>query len=173
MQSMERTPTHRGRNARAASMRWAAAALLAATLIAFAACGSDDEGENSSPPPIADLTAEGEFLVNRFFAALASGQRAAVAAVLSPAFQIVRATGTVHDRDGYLDNLPTVGEFEITDVRATLNAGVLVVSYVVLVDEVLEGVEQTTRAPRLSTFQWEGGDWLLVSHANFGAVRSM
>lgn len=145
-------------------------AVSLALLFAAVACGSDDDGGSDQPPAIADLTAEGEFLVNRFFAALASGQRAVVAAVLSPGFQIVRATGTVHDRDGYLDNLPTVGDFEITDVRVTLSARVLVVSYIVAVHEVLDGVEQTTRAPRLSTFQWKGGDWLLVSHANFGAI---
>lgn len=149
----------------------ALAAVLAACL-GLAACGGDDGAQASNgPPPIADLDAEGEFLVDRFFTVLAAGEREGVAAVLSPAFQIVRSTGTVHDRDGYLADLPTVGEFTFSDVRATLSQRVLVVSYVVHVEEVLEGVEQTTSAPRLSTFQWEGADWLLVSHANFGAIR--
>ena len=140
---------------------------VAAAVSLLAACGDDD-----GPPAIDDLNAEGARLVERFVTTVASGDAGSVQSILAPGFQIMRANGVVYERDEYLANLPEVGDFEIMDIRATRSEGTLTVSYVLEVTVTLDGLPQTTRAPRLSTFERDGEDWLLTSHANFGAITA-
>lgn len=98
-------------------------------------------------------------------------KRAGLTDFLAEEFQIVRSNGTRLDRAGYIENPSTVFEVELSDIEATLSDGVLVVSYVLAVDEIIDGVATRTTAPRLSVFH-EGGDgaWRIAAHANFGAL---
>jgi hypothetical protein len=116
----------------------------------------------------ADVTALGARLVNGFWTGLATGNHRAIAALISPAFQIQRADGSTARRDEYLMRLATIRSFEISNLVATYASGTLVVRYDVATDEVIGGVEfQRSQLPRLSTFTWSGTRWRMTSHANF------
>jgi hypothetical protein len=144
--------------------------LLALGALAVVACDEDDEPDRA--PQLANLDAEGERMVERFFDALQTGEVEQVDEVLAPGFVIVRANGSVHDRDSYLANLPEVNDYELDNFQASQSGEVVVVSYQTAVEEVVEGSDQPAgKAPRLSTFQWVDGEWDIVSHANFGAIN--
>jgi hypothetical protein len=142
--------------------------VLLAAVPAFGACGNDDD---DAPDLGNNVTDEAQRLAEAFFAALASGDRDRVDRVISPAFVLVRANGDVHDRDSYLQNLPTVNTFAVSNVKAVQRGPVLIASYTVVTDQVIDGRQQPTNpAPRLTTFAWDDGRWLIVSHANFNAI---
>jgi hypothetical protein len=127
----------------------------------------------SAAPTLADPVAEGQRLADGFFAALQSGDPAAVSATMAPEARIARANGDVVVRDDYLTKLPVIAEYSIDKADANQHGDVLVVTYHVIVDEVIDGVQQPTKeAPRLTVFQWQDGAWKLVAHANFGAINS-
>lgn len=82
------------------------------------------------------------------------------------------ANGDQYTKDEYLaEALPDVANPRITDVVGTQSGESFVVSWTLVVDLVTDGVTQPTDpAPRLTTFVRDGDDWLVTSHANFGAV---
>lgn len=83
----------------------------------------------------------------------------------------MRSDGTRFDKAGYIEDPSTVIEVVTSDVDATISDDVLVVSYVLSVDIVLDNVETKSRAPRLSVFHLGGdGRWRIASHANFGVL---
>lgn len=93
---------------------------------------------------------------------------------LAEEYQIVRSNGVVYDKAGYIASPAAVSEADVTDMRANRSDDVLVLSYILGVDEVLDGVETATVAPRLSVFHLgEDGRWRLAAHANFGALESV
>lgn len=121
---------------------------------------------------MADAAATGQQLADAWFAAIKSGEPAKVAAVLSPSAQIVRANGDVVRGDEYLKQIPVIKDYALSKIQATQSGDILMVSYQVTVDEVVNGVAQPTKvAPRLSVFQQQGEKWLLIAHANFGAIN--
>lgn len=126
-------------------------------------------------PVLDDPTAEGVALVEGYMTVLglpADAKAARLDELLAPGFQVVRSNGDRQDRAGYLVSPPAVETYTITDALATQDDDVLVVSYLFEASEALDGVEQTTTAPRLSVFRWSGEAWLLEAHANFGAIES-
>lgn len=145
--------------------------LIAASILALSvvAVGAPAVAEST------DLDAQGAALVDEFITILKqpdAQKRAELEGFLADEFQIVRSNGAVLDKDGYVANPATVFEVEISDVQAREANGVLVVSYVLSVDEVLEGVQTKTIAPRLSVFHQDpGGEWHIAAHANFGAIE--
>jgi hypothetical protein len=122
----------------------------------------------------ADVDERGVALVETFIDILKQPEaekQAGLEDFLADEFQIVRSNGTTRDKAAYVADPATVFEVSIADVQATEAGGVLVVSYVLSVDEVLDGVETVTVAPRLSVFhQGDDGDWQIAAHANFGAL---
>ena len=147
--------------------RVAGLALLTAATIALVACSS------AAAPPTSDPNAQGSALVNQFFTILeqpAAAKADRLKTFLAPEFQVVRATGDQLGKDGYLLNPPTVASFTISNVVATQGSDVLVVSYRITTQETLNGVSQTTTAPRFSVFNWVDGAWRLVAHSNVGAL---
>ena len=122
-----------------------------------------------------DVDARGEALVTEFLDILKqpdAEKQAALTDFLADEFQIVRASGAHLDKAGYVANPATVFEVSISDVHATEDTGVLVVSYTLGVDEVIDEVETKTSAPRLSVFhEGDDGTWRLAAHANFGALE--
>ena len=94
-------------------------------------------------------------------------------AFLADEFQIVRSNGVVRDKAEYVESPASVNEVAISDMQATVNGDVLVASYVLSVDEELDGVETVTVAPRLSVFHLaDDGRWQIAAHANFGALEA-
>ncbi len=97
----------------------------------------------------------------------------AVAPILAPEYQILRANGTGYDRDGYIAHVEEVSarpNFSHENIVATTADDVMVVRYVLSIDETIEGAPVTRRAPRLTVFRKIDGAWKVVAHANFGAT---
>jgi hypothetical protein len=116
-----------------------------------------------------DLTATQ--LLNRFFSSLATGDRARLGALLSPAWMIQRANGTSATRSQYLAAMPNVLQYRITDVVARYARPTLVVRSKSSTQEPSgDGIVISPLAPRLSTFTWSGGRWRMTSHGNFNPV---
>jgi hypothetical protein len=142
--------------------------LLAALALVLPACG----GGSAEAPSLDDPRAEATALLEGFFTALQQEDVDALDELLAPAFQVVRANGTVQDKPAYLADLPDLGEFSLDSVQATVGEDELVVSYLLTVSESVEGTSQPVGpAPRLSVFEWRDGAWRLVAHANFGAIE--
>lgn len=122
----------------------------------------------------ADTNDQGAALVDEFITILKQSdaeKQAGLEGFLADEFQIVRSNGAVLDKAGYVANPATVFEVDISEVNAVEANDVLVVSYVLSVDEVLDGVETKTVAPRLSVFHRNpDGGWQIAAHANFGAL---
>ena len=115
----------------------------------------------------------GTELATQFFTILAEPEAeksAALEAFLAPEFQIVRANGDRLGREAYLAAPAAVEDFTISDVTATQGGDVIVVTYLSATTETIDGVEQTTTAPRMSVFRLVDGTWQLSAHANFGAI---
>jgi hypothetical protein len=123
-------------------------------------------------PTLADPVAEGRALAEAYFTALQSGVPQQVAKVLASEARIARANGDVVARDDYLTKLPVIKSFSLDNVDAVQRGDSLVVTYHVLTDEVINGVQQPTKdAPRMTVFQWQDGQWKLLAHANFNAIQ--
>lgn len=101
-------------------------------------------------------------------AALQSGDVDIVASILSPEFQVVRANGDMHTKAEYLsEGQATIkSELIMTEVHAVEYDGVRVVSYMLTVEEEVDGVPVAKTAPRLTVFRELDDRWYIVSHAN-------
>lgn len=127
---------------------------------------------STSARAVSNPTAEGTALVKYFFRLLVARKVGALGRFLSPAFQAVRANGDVQDKASYLARLPDVKSFAISRAAGRASGGVITVSYLLRVKEIIDGKSQPVGpAPRLSVFAWRGGAWRLVAHANFGAIK--
>lgn len=122
----------------------------------------------------ADVQAQASALVDEFLSILelqGDEKHAQLETFLADEFQIVRANGSHLDKSGYLENSATVQRADVTNLEATMSDGVIVASYALSVEETIDGVQQSTLAPRLSVFrQSADGSWHIVAHANFGAL---
>lgn len=151
------------------------AALALTLLVPFAAPAMAQEPSPAPAPVFADPALDGGALATRFMEILGLPDTEKVAALerfLADEFQIVRADGSRLDHDAYLARPATVHQFQITDVIATQHEDLVVVSFTLATTETIDGVEQTTTAPRLSVFHWDGADWQLAAHGNFGAIST-
>ena len=148
------------------SMQFAAvtAALVMLTVAALGGVRAHAEG--------GALQAEGMRAVTAWVAAVTSGDRDAVAAVLAPEFQIVRDNGVAYDRDQYLaSDLPKIAAPPpVSELVATGAGDVMVVRYVLTINATVGGAPMQARAPRLTTFRRDGEKWLVSAHANFAAI---
>ena len=129
-------------------------------------------------PGVGDIAAAATFdedlalgrqLVTQYFDALRDGDAGAVAALLSPAFQIMRANGERFDVSDYLDNLPTFAAYAVDDLKVTHDGDILVATYSVRTGATTAADKLDPPAPRLTVFQQIDGDWKLLAHANFSA----
>ena len=152
--------------------------LVSAILVGGAAHGQSPAPsaaavDPASAPVLADPTATGTALVTAYTTAVADGDVDALGALLAPGFQILRANGDHWDTASYLaQGLPTISSWSIDDVVATQSGPVLTVYWLITSTQVVDGVAQPSgAAPRLSSFVWLDGRWLLASHANFGTVN--
>lgn len=103
--------------------------------------------------------------------AVADGDPAAVARLLAPEFQILRADGVGYDKAAYLAALPEHRLMPaVREVQATGDGASLVIRYSVTVDETVSGATMRGTAPRLSALRREGEAWLMVAHANFAPI---
>ena len=105
--------------------------------------------------------------------AVMTGEPDKVAPTLAPEFQILRSDGSNYDAETYPEKgLPIISEMPaIEKLNVTATGDLAVASYVINVDETVDGVLAQAYAPRLSVFRKDGGRWLLVAHGNFAALE--
>ncbi len=110
--------------------------------------------------------------VAAWVAAVTSGDKSAVAALLAPEFQIVRDNGVAYDRAQYLaSGLPRIAAPPpVSELVATGAGDAMVVRYVLAIDATVGGKPMQARAPRLTVFRSVGDKWLVSAHANFAAI---
>lgn len=119
-----------------------------------------------------DAVATAKPLVTKFFTLIQNKDRAGLEQFLSPAFQVQRADGTGSGKAEYLDNLPTVQTFQLSDFTASRVGKVLVVRYLADATGVVNGNPYSPGpAPRLSVFSRGAKRWQLVAHANFNPLN--
>lgn len=125
-----------------------------------------------APAVAADMQAEGARAVAAWVAAVTSGERDTVAAILAPEFQIVRENGIAYDREGYLaSNLPKIAAPPpVSDLVVTGDGDVMVARYVLVIDATVNGAKMQAKAPRLTTFRLVDGMWRVSAHANFATI---
>ncbi len=115
----------------------------------------------------------GERLVRQLWGSILSGNGEAVGQAIAPGFQAVDERN-VRNRDEeiqYLRGLKVV-EYTLSDVVATENGPVTVVSYRISFKGALNGKPVTVRsAPRLSVFVKSGDAWQWTAHANLAGAR--
>lgn len=138
----------------------AAAAALAFVCVPVSAAGQRATPEQTARP-----------LVIHFFKLIRDRDVAGLVTFLSPAFQVQRADGSGAGKAEYLDRLPTVRKFTLTNLTATRAGATLVVRYHATVEGLVNGKPYTPGpAPRLSVFHWTGKRWQLAAHANFNPL---
>ncbi|MFN8620801.1 MAG: nuclear transport factor 2 family protein [Chloroflexota bacterium] len=145
-------------------------AAVALLLLVPAVLPAAAQDASVAPPPAADGQALAEKYMDILALPDAAQKQAELQAFLGDEFQVVRASGPRQDKAAYLVNPPTVHAYTISDVVTTQDANVAVVSYLLNTTETIDNVEQTHTAPRLSVFHWNGTDWELIAHSNFGAI---
>jgi hypothetical protein len=118
------------------------------------------------------FAADADDAVKAWLDALASNDEAAVTAVLAPEFQVQRSDGRGFTRDAYLAGGRTrqVKPPVARDLIGTEADGVLVVRYVMEVEQIADGKSIVGAAPRLTVFRKVGGRWLVVAHAAYPAA---
>ena len=147
------------------------ATVLFTVALVFGVACSDSDGNSASR--LNSPVETGTELVNRYITLLQEKDVEGLRDFLSDAFMIQRADGSNSEKTAYLQNIPQIGEFTITDVSALQAADALIVRWSLTVDEVINGQTYSTEpAARLSTFVYQDGDWRLSSHANFNAPES-
>jgi ketosteroid isomerase-like protein len=112
--------------------------------------------------------------VDAWVGAVASGDPARVAKVISPEFQIVRADGTAYDAAAYLQsNLPRFPEPPQIGTLVATGFGDHIVARYEITSKIMLGEETEMRdAPRLTVFRkGPDGTWLVVAHGNFAALQ--
>lgn len=98
-----------------------------------------------------------------------------VAPLLAPEYQIMRSNGVGYDRAGYIgQGVGTVKsgpDFALDDLVATQADDVMVVRYMLSVEETIQGKAVAKRAPRLTVFRKIEGQWKVVAHGNFASIE--
>lgn len=141
--------------------------ILAAAFVMLAAVGL-----STASAVAAKLQDEATGAVTAWVAAVTSGDKSAVAALLAPEFQIVRDNGVAYDRAQYLaGDLPKIAAAPpVSDLVASGAGDVMVARYVLTIDATVGGAPMQARAPRLTVFRHVDGKWLVSAHANFAAI---
>lgn len=106
-----------------------------------------------------------------WIAALATNDAAAVAKLLAPEFQIMRANGKVFTKESYLKGLSgRRADPKINEMSVTSHGDVAVVCYILSIDETLNGKAVQSLAPRLTVLRKGEAGWLIAAHANFAHI---
>jgi hypothetical protein len=131
----------------------------------FLALGS---GDSDGAPSLADPSQTGRALVESYMSLLAAKDVNGLEGFISDAFLRQGAEGSFYTKDEYLQQLPAIRDYRISDVVARQAGDALVVRWLFSVTEVIGGRTLSTEpTPRLATFAWSDGEWRLTSHANF------
>jgi hypothetical protein len=132
--------------------------------------------QSQAPKPAAmrlgEVEREGRKAVDAWLKTIASGNVAAVRAILAPEFQITRSDGSAHNAGDYVrSGLPRIDNVPVADrITITSNGDHMIARYWVKTSEMAAGKRVETYAPRMTVFRRSGDAWLAVAQANFAAV---
>ncbi|MDA0704045.1 MAG: nuclear transport factor 2 family protein [Proteobacteria bacterium] len=128
-------------------------------------------------PALADdhkMTEEGRAAVSAFVAGVHGGPDA-IAPLLAPEYQIMRSNGVGYGRAGYIEHgvgtVKSGPDFALDELVATQEDDVMVVRYMLSVEETIQGKTVAKRAPRLTVFRKIDGQWKVVAHGNFASIE--
>jgi ketosteroid isomerase-like protein len=154
-------------------VRGSVLAMLVALMLGAIVAYLTPAGSATTGTEPADLQVEIGQAIDKFFAAVMSGDPGKVRAVLAPEFQIMRADGSTYDAAGYANRgLPVIAALpEIDQLVVTAHGDLAVAAYYVDIDQTRDGVQVEAHAPRLTVFRKEAGTWLMVAHGNFAALE--
>ncbi len=110
----------------------------------------------------------GQQLVRKLFADMKSGNVTAIEAMISPAFQSVHQDGA-RDRDQEIELIRNLkmGTLALGDFKESREGNVLVVTYTVSTEEMIDGKRFSGEPTwRLTVFQKTEQGWRWVAHAN-------
>jgi hypothetical protein len=151
---------------------WLVVAAIAAALMIGPSVAAKPSAIARPAPELADATATGHRLANRYFKLLRDKNVEGLQAFLSPAFQVQRADGSSSEKEDFLAKLPVVNNFVLTDFRATQAGSTLIVRYLASVEGLINGRPYTPGpAPRLATYAWNGSRWQIAANANFNPLK--
>ena len=121
-----------------------------------------------------DKTDTARALLNAFIDGVIAGPDA-VAPLLAPEYQIMRTNDVGYDRDGYINRgagtVRARPNYSLDDLVTTTGGDIMVVRYILQIDETIDDKAITRRAPRLMAFRKIAGDWKVSSHANFARTE--
>jgi len=147
-------------------------ALITAVLIAAAAiagCGSASYDVNGSAT---NANSEGTKLVTRLFEDVKTKNKTDLENFLTPNWLLQRGTGVPLTKSEFIDGLPDLSSYSISDVKAVQYEDSMSVAFVATTDLVVDGTKfPGTPAPYLSSFIKVGDEWYLLSHANFNKPK--
>lgn len=142
------------------------ALLLTASFFMFS-CGSDAKKEVKEQ--------SGEELVNQLWTILQNSDTAAADSFITEGFQAVHEDGA-NNKEQELALIAglNIDTYSIANLVSTQNNNVIVTTYMVSVEETIEG-ERLSKAPaaRMSVFVEEDGAWKWISHANLKPLEQV
>lgn len=112
----------------------------------------------------------GRHLVGTFLNSLKTDDPVpALMSFLNPVFQIQRTNGARQDKASYLAKPAHLDGYELSQLRVTRSRTTIVATYWIAVQgSVVEGVKYTAAPnPSLATFQFDAGEWTMLSYASF------
>jgi hypothetical protein len=157
--------------------RWSLATIVVSVLLstvvfAAAASAATDATTTTTAKGTSAAVATAKPLVTKYFTLIQNKDKTGLDKFLSPAFELQRADGTGSEKTDYLQNIPTVQSFNLTDFTASRAGDVLVVRYLADATGIVNGKPYTPGpAPRLTVFVRDGKKWQVVAHANFNPLN--
>lgn len=147
-----------------------AVAMVVVLSAAVVACSSSDtadpETTNGTTIDTTDVAIATQ-TQNEFFTAISAGDTAALDAVLSDAFQLVRADGSHATKDEYLANPASIDDFALSDFDVTRTGDTIVARFTGSVTETIDGqVYDRDPAPRFAVMVRNGDRWQIVAQVN-------
>ena len=147
-------------------------ASIAAVLIAAAAiagCGASSYAADGSA---SDVNAEGTTLVTRLLEDVKTKNTGDLEKFLTPNWLLQRATGAPLTKSEFIDGLPDLTSYSISNVKALQYEDSMAVSFTATTDLIVDGTKfPGTPAPYLSSFIKVGDEWYLLSHANLNKPK--
>lgn len=122
-------------------------------------------------PMLANPSASGQYLAERYLDLLARRDVAGLQRFLAPEFQVARADGSGATKAEYLAALPTITASTVSGATGTQRGGSLVVRYMADITGMVNGkAYRPGPAPRLAAFRWDGHRWVLTAYGNFNPL---
>ncbi|MFC2117421.1 nuclear transport factor 2 family protein [Bacteroidota bacterium] len=115
----------------------------------------------------------GETLVKQLWDDLSRADTAAISLFMANGFQSVHGDGAINnEQEIQLISGLSINSYSINDLICTQNGNVIITTYMVSVEETIEGI-RLSKAPaaRMSVFVKNDGKWQFLAHANLKPLK--